>query len=113
MLSSREGSATTAQSVCPASLQYPESGPELLSFGHDYFCRTENGRNMPTPTTKGAVFSPKPPSNAAKVDDLFEETLAAQTIRKAAQPLRANHFEQVPRGKFQGDTHPMALADVR
>jgi hypothetical protein len=27
------------------------------------------------------------------VDDLFEETLAAQTIPKAAQPLRANHFE--------------------
>lgn len=28
------------------------------------------------------------------MDDLLEETLAAQTIRKAAQPSEANHFER-------------------
>ena len=30
---------------------------------------------------------------SVKADDLFEETLAAQTIQKAAQPSRANHCE--------------------
>jgi hypothetical protein len=44
-------------------------------------------------------FAREKPTIRVKVDDLFEETLAAQTIRKAAQPLRANHCES----RFPGE----------
>jgi hypothetical protein len=51
--------------------------------------RTENA-NFVTKEIVGVVRLRTP----IEADDLFEETLAAQTIQKAAQPSRANHFER-------------------
>ena len=45
------------------------------------------------PTAGRVDIQQKLPTQHMKVDDLFEETLAAQTIQKAVQPLEANHFE--------------------
>jgi len=50
---------------------------------------TENA-NFVTKEIAGVVRLRTP----IEMDDLFEETLAAQTIRKAAQPSEANHFER-------------------
>jgi hypothetical protein len=50
--------------------------------------RTENDSVVTKEIGESPVCGPN------EVDDLFEETLAAQTIRKAAQPSEANHFER-------------------